>query len=720
MPIILLVGGGSLAYAGFNFLQVKRLDEGSPLMQKIAGSIRIGAKAFLYQEYIRLGLVTMATAIIIGIFIAVEAAIALIIGALMSTLAGFCGMKAATYAGVRTANQAKMEDNLGKTLQVSYKGSTVMALCVGGFALLGLAMVFWIFGFGCKQFASENLLNARTNWLGISFVPFLMTLSGYGLGCSLVAMFNRIGGGIYTKAADMGADLVGKVESHIPEDDYRNPAVIADAVGDNVNDIAGMGSDLLESYIGALVAAMILAIYQFRAATAIGGTITESTLQMMVYFPLIVAAIGMIGSVMGILWLLKRNTSQAADPHLLLNSSTWIAGGFTIAGSLLVSGFCFRAEAINVGDFVVGWLSPWLAVCIGVLVGIGIGMFAEYYTNDKYKPTKQLAEASKEGPAIVVDFGLALGMSSCLFPCLLLALGIIVAAKLAGVYGVALTAVGMLSFVTATVAVDSYGPIADNAGGIAEMAGLDASVRRQTDKLDSVGNTTAAIGKGFAIGAGALTALSLMISYLYSYHAPAEALELNIINSTVLAGSIVGAALPFMFSGILIYAVVRAAQKMVDEVRQQFTNNPGILAGTAESDHESCIRIVSQHSLRQMKRPALLALIIPPVAGLILGAEFVGGLLIGSILSAIMIAIFAGNSGGAWDNAKKHVEANLIEKFGVSAHEAAVIGDTIGDALKDVVGVCMDIFIKLESTAALMTVAVFNQYNLVNWLGSIF
>lgn len=707
----------ALCFAAFNFWTVKRMPEGTKEMQEIAEAIRIGANAFVNYEYRILYTVVAIVAVLMAVITTWHAAVALLIGSVMSGCAGFVGMKIATYANVRVANRARETKNIGETVKVAFRGGSVMGLCVGGFALLGLFLVYMIFGIGMGQI--EITTASYTNLLGLSFCPFTMTLSGYALGCSMVAMFNRVGGGIYTKAADMGADLVGKTEAHIPEDDPRNPATIADNVGDNVGDVAGLGSDLLESYVGAISSGIILAYHMFSKSLAEGTGMNGELLQTLILFPLIFVAIGLIAACIGIAGLLFKK-KMSDDPHRDLDGSTYLASGMTLVLGLLVSYLMFRGyESSSLREilgFKCGWFSAWIAAAVGVVAGVVIGMIAEYYTSAEYKPTKNLANASLEGAALTITQGLALGMKSCMAPCLVLGAGIIVSYEVSGMYGVAMAAMGMLSFVTATVSVDTYGPISDNAGGIAEMSRLNPEVREITDTLDSVGNTTAAIGKGFAIGSGALAALALMISYLYSYNDFNTELILNLMEPMTLAGAIIGGALPFLFSGMLIDAVAKAARKMVEEVRRQFREIPGILDGKAKPDYKTCIEISSKGAIGEMKVPSVLALVVPVGCGFLFGPEFVGGILIGSTICSIMIAIFAGNAGGAWDNGKKYIESGQIAGSGKGspAHDAAVIGDTVGDPLKDTVGPCLDIFIKIMSTVSLVAVAVFAQNNLAD------
>ena len=709
----------ALAYAGLNFFSVKRLDEGTAVMKDIASSIRLGAVTFLNYEFRIIAVVAVAVALLMGLVVSWHVAAAFAIGAVMSSLAAVVGMRIATYANVRVSNTARTTKKLGQTLKVAFKGGSVMGLCVGGFALFGLVIVYVVFGIWLKQLSIENVYLVR-NWLGIEFSPFTMTISGYALGCSIIAMFFRVGGGIYTKAADMGADLVGKTEAGIPEDDPRNPATIADNVGDNVGDVAGLGSDLLESFVGAISSAVILAFHLFLSSEAKNGGITESALQKMFMYPVVLAAFGVIACVIGIAYILFKELSE--DPRRELNVSTLVSAGLTIVLAGIMSWFMFGGEDLTGLNFNLGSLSPWVASVLGIVAGVIIGFIAEYYTSYDYAPTKGIASASTEGSALTITQGLSVGMRSTMAPVLVLGGTVMAAYWAAGMYGIAMAAVGMLSFVSTTVTVDTYGPISDNAGGIAEMSKLDSEVREITDKLDSVGNTTAAVGKGFAIGSAALAATSLMVAYIFSYSPPSVDPLLNIINPMTLTGAMVGAALPFMFSGILIESVSNAARKMVDEVRRQFREKPGILDGTEEPDVKTCIGIASEGALREMKLPSYMAVLFPLLAGFIFGANFVGGALIGSILSAIMLALFTGNAGGAWDNAKKLIESGAMNGHdkGGPTHAAAVVGDTVGDPLKDTVGPSLDILIKIMSTISLIAVAVFSKYNLIDWLASLF
>ena len=710
----------ALAYAAKNFYAVKKLDEGTRVMRDIAASIRTGATAFLDYEFRVISLIVVVVAVVMGVLVGWYVGAAFLIGATMSSLAALVGMRIATYANVRVSNTARTTKKLGKTLKVAFTGGSVMGLCVGGFALLGLVIVYVVFGLLLKQLSLENVYLFR-NWLGIEFSPFTMTISGYALGCSIIAMFFRVGGGIYTKAADMGADLVGKVEAGIPEDDPRNPATIADNVGDNVGDVAGLGSDLLESFVGAISSGVILAFHLFLSSEAKNGGITPSLLQKMFMYPVVLAGLGLLACIIGIAYIILKN-ELSEEPHRELNMSTWVSAGLTVVLAGLAGWYMFRGENLIGVDFRLGAFSPWIAAVLGIVAGVVIGLIAEYYTSYDYAPTKSIASASLEGPALTITQGMAVGMRSTMAPVLVLGATVIAAYGAAGMYGIAMAAVGMLSFVSTTVTVDTYGPISDNAGGIAEMSKLDEEVRAITDKLDSVGNTTAAIGKGFAIGSAALAATSLMVAYIFSFSPPEVDPILDIINPMTLVGAMVGTALPYLFSGMLIESVTKAARKMVDEVRRQFKEKPGILEGTEEPDVNSCVSIASEGALQEMKLPSYIALAFPLVGGFIFGANFVGGILIGAIMSAIMLALYTGNAGGAWDNGKKYIETGALNGHGKGGpvHAAAVVGDTVGDPLKDTVGPSLDIHIKIMSTRSLIAVAIFAKYNLFAWLSGLF
>ncbi len=706
----------TIGFAAFNYYKVKRMNPGTPQMQEIASAIQEGAQAFIRHEYKIIIIAAISIAVLLAVLLDWYVGFTFLLGTALSGLAGFIGMKIATIANVRVSNEARETKDLGMTLKVAFRGGSVMGLCVAGFGLAGLLIVYLLFGVWLRQANPESIIVVE-NWLGISYIPFTMSITGYSLGCSIVALFNRVGGGIYTKAADMGADLVGKTEAHIPEDDPRNPATIADNVGDNVGDVAGLGSDLLESYIGAIISCIILAAYTFYIEMHSAHPMGQELLSRLMIYPIIFSAIGLVACVIGIAYVLLRKNSD--KPHRELNISLWTSASLIIVGGGLFTFLFFRDLDLTAIEFKLGALSPWVAAVVGIVSGMMIGLLAERYTSYDFKPTKKIAEASLQGTALTITNGLAVGMKSCFFPVLVLAVAILASNAVAGIYGVAMAAIGMLSFVGATVSVDTYGPIADNAGGIAEMSELDPVVRRITDKLDSVGNTTAAIGKGFAIGSAALATLSLLVSFMHAQmgidETTVEAV-LNIINARVLIGAFIGSALPYLFSSLLIDAVAASAGDMVLEVRRQFKEHPGILTRDEKPDYTRCITISAAGALREMKMPVVIAVVIPVVSGFLLGPQFVGGILIGSTLSAVMLALFTANSGGAWDNAKKYIESGGVEgaEKGSEAHSSAVVGDTVGDPLKDTVGPSLDILIKIMATISLIAVSIYSRYNLLS------
>ena len=657
----------ALAFAALLTSMVLKKDGGNDQIRFIGDAIQKGAMAFLSREYRLLAVFVVVMAIIIGVFIDMDVldridgkedssvpgtAIAYLVGAIGSGLAGFIGMSIAVRANTRTTVQAM--EGLNSALRVAFNSGAVMGASVVGIALLGVTMMFVAFG-------------------------DYSVVAGFGFGASSIALFARVGGGIYTKAADVGADLVGKVEQGIPEDDPRNPATIADNVGDNVGDVAGMGADLFESYVGSIIATVALAAV---GAGALNNTLADE----LILFPLLVASIGIIASIIGTFLV---RTGEGADMGRLLWS---LRTGIFAAGILVLAG---TAGAIVVLEL--PWQLFWVVV-VGLIAGQLIGTASEYYTSYEYSPTKKLAEQAETGPATIMIGGLGLGMVSTVIPGLVIVIAMWLSYELADVYGVALAAVGMLSTLGITLATDAYGPVADNAGGIAEQAGLDPEVRERTDALDSLGNTTAATGKGFAIGSAVLTALALMAAYA----AVVDIQVFNIMDHKVMMGLIIGAIMPFLFAALTMQAVGRAAYAMVQEVRRQFREISGLLEGTADPDYARAVDISTQGAMKEMVLPGIISIAVPVLVGAVLGAEALGGLLIGSIATGFLFAIMMANAGGAWDNAKKYIEAGNLGGKGSDEHSAAVVGDTVGDPFKDTSGPALNILLKLMSIVALV------------------
>ena len=661
----------ALIYAVILAVRINKMDSGTKKMKEIAQSINEGAKAFLFSEY-KILVIFVATVFVVisvcGIItksdvLNYRTALAFLIGAILSTLAGYCGMSVATKANVRTANAAK-EKGMNSALSTAFSGGAVMGMCVSGLGLLGVCLIYALTG-------DDNIL------------------FGFSLGASSIALFARVGGGIYTKAADVGADLVGKVEAGIPEDDPRNPATIADNVGDNVGDVAGMGADLFESYAGSLISAISLGVLAFSGSSSWKYAV----------FPCLLSAIGLISSIIGALFVRGKD---GKNPQKALNTGTYVASALVVISSVLLS------------YFMLGTFRFAIAIIAGLLVGLLIGTITEMYTSDKFPFVKKIAKQSETGSATTIISGIAVGMQSTLIPIILIGVGIFVAYFVtngtgaegtSGIYGIALAAVGMLSTTGITVAVDAYGPIADNAGGIAEMSDLPNEVREITDSLDSVGNTTAAIGKGFAIGSAALTALALFFTFAQKVNLA----TIDIMNYKVVIGLLVGGMLPFLFSSLTMDSVSKAAQSMIEEVRRQFRTIPGILEGKGKPDYKNCVAISTHAALRQMILPGVLAIVSPIIIGVLLGAEALGGMLGGSLTTGVLLAIFMSNSGGAWDNAKKYIEGGHHGGKGSPSHKAAVVGDTVGDPFKDTSGPSINILIKLMTIVSLVFAPLFGN-----------
>ncbi|MCI1304603.1 MAG: sodium-translocating pyrophosphatase [Lachnospiraceae bacterium] len=683
----------AIIYIFANYAKIKKMDEGTPDMIEMSGIIRSGANTFMKTEYRSIITVLIIVAVIFTLFIEKTCGLTFLIGGCMSSIVCVLGMRSATYANVRTANKARETLSIGETVKVALCGGSVSGLSVQAFGMLGLVLILLVTGGVDHTAVSTGLL------VNLPCNPTVMRVSTYSLGCSIVAMFNRVAGGNYTKAADISSDILGKLRHDLPEDDSRVPNTIADFIGDNVNDIAGNCSDLLESFVATLSSSIMIAVTLYQSATMNEHEgITDATFNMTIIFPIVLAACGLIGCLVG---LGIANIKKMGDnPSKELDMSTWISAGLTIVLGGIASYLVFGGVGLY-GEFKLGWASPWVSAIMGIASGVAIGVITEYYTSTDYKPTKELAEICQEGEAFVVTKGDAIGSRSCLLPILLIAIALLISGNVCGTYGIAISALGMLAFVGATVSIDAFGPIADNAGGLAESCHLDPEVRVITDKLDAVGNTTAAIGKGFAIGSAAFATVSLIVAYVGNYTDPSQDLILNFASFMVVAGGILGGALVEYFCAILTDNTIDSAKIMADE-GDKMMSIPGVLEGTVRPDYNHMIRLAAQEAIRKMVFPAIMALLIPVVGGLLFGVQFVGGILVGATIVAIPRAIFMGNSGGAFDNAKKYIESGMLEGAGKGspAHKASVTGDTVGDTRKDVVGVALDIFIKLMSTVA--------------------
>ena len=650
----------ALLFAVYKIVYVGKQDAGNDRMKEIAGSISDGARAFLFAEY------KILVVFIVVLFVAIGLGLGnwttagcFLCGAVFSILAGYIGMNVATKANVRTANAA--QHGMNRALAIAFSGGSVMGMCVVGLGLLGASVLY--------------IITKNTE-----------VLFGFSLGASSIALFARVGGGIYTKAADVGADLVGKVEAGIPEDDPRNPAVIADNVGDNVGDVAGMGADLFESYVGAIISAMTLGLLVSDKA---------------VVFPMAIAACGILASIIATFFVRGKDGS---NPHKALKMGSYVSALLVVVASIVLS-------KTMLGSYDSAW-----AIIAGFAVGLVIGIITEVYTSGDYKSVKKIAHQSETGSATTIISGIAVGMMSTWIPVVLICVAIFIAYKCADLYGIALAAVGMLSTTGITVAVDAYGPIADNAGGIAEMSGLDHSVREITDKLDAVGNTTAAMGKGFAIGSAALTALALFVSFAEAAKVEigGELVKLSeagisILDPAVVIGLLIGGMLPFVFSAMTMDSVSKAANKMIEEVRRQFREIPGIMEGKGKPDYKKCVSISTTAALKEMLIPGLMAVIVPLAVGFILGPAALGGLLAGALVTGVMMAMFMSNAGGAWDNAKKYIEEGNHGGKGSDAHKAAVVGDTVGDPFKDTSGPSINILIKLMTVVSTVFAAAFGS-----------
>lgn len=713
MVIVLCITAIILALfaAFYNFRTVKLKPDGTAEMHAIALRIQSGAIVFLKREYSTLIKVAAIVWILISAFIHPYVGAAFLIGLVVSTCPCWFGMISATTGNVRVTEEARVSKKLSNTVCIAIQAASVMGLSVGAFSILGCILIYIIF---------YNHLNGAmlTNWFGFEFQMFRLVGTALAVGCSFIAMFARIGGGIFTKAADMGADLVGKVIENLPEDDARNPATIADNVGDCVGDVAGLGSDICESYVSAIMAAVLLGVFFSLDAIVSTFPVTLNEIKTLCLYPIGVSALGLISCILAMSYVITSKMSDE-NPQKDLNKLTTISATLIAVSTLVFTAYTFKGFDFDKFGFNYGILSPWICLLSGIISGIAIGKITEYYTSADYGPTQKLAFACKQGPAVNVVGGIALGMKSCFAPSLVLFLALEISNSSAGHYGVAMAAVGMLSFVATTVTIDTYGPISDNAGGIAEMAHLEPAVRAITDKADAAGNTTAAIGKGFAIGSASFATLGMIMNYVGTYNPD---MVLNILNIHVLGGLIVGGALTFYFSGLLFDEVSKAAGSMVQEVKRQFDTIAGLREGKGVPLYDQCIKISTEASLKGMTVPSTLGIIAVVVGGFVFGQDFVGALLMGATVTAIQLALYCGNAGGTWDNAKKFIESGGVpdEGKGTFAHQAAVVGDTVGDPHKDTVGPSLDIMIKIMANISVITSGLYGAHNLIHFLAEIF
>ncbi len=712
--LILIVCLCAALFVVFNYIRIKHMYEGTDRMVKMSGIIREGSNVFIKKEFSIIAIVIAVLAVLFTLFIEKWSGLTYLLGACMSSVVCIVGMKSATYANVRTANKERTSKSIGETVKVALCGGSISGLLVQACGLLGLILIVLISGVGPQeavtlegkgvQYISGNSGNGLINIAKLLTNTTVIRVTTYSLGCSTVAMFNRVAGGNYTKAADISADILGKIRNDLPEDDSRVPNVIADFIGDNVTDIAGNCSDLLESFVATITASIVISIGLISSTGMYEGLF--KSLYMM---PIMLAGCGLLSCIIGILFVTVRKMGN--NPSKELNLATYISAGLTLVLAFVLCLLIFK-DVKNIKEILgwkLGWITPWISAVLGICSGVAIGAITEYYTSTDHKPTREIAEYATEGEAFVVTKGDAVGSKSCMLPMLIIGLSLVISGFLCGTYGIAISSLGMLSFVGTTVSIDAFGPIADNAGGLAESCHLDPDVREITDKLDAVGNTTAAVGKGFAIGSAAFATVSLICAFVGNISG-----DVAISDYVVIAGCIIGAALIEFFCALLTDNTISAAKELADVGDKQLSD-PKILSGEKDPDYNELVRLATTSALHRMIVPSVIALLIPFVGGIFLGAKFVCGILLGSTIVAITRAIFMGNSGGAFDNAKKYIESGTLVGHGKgsAAHKAAVTGDTIGDTRKDVVGVALDIFIKMMSTVATTLFVVIQAINAI-------